>query len=442
MNRKKVTSVIAVILTVIMIFSLLGSILPLTAHAVSESELDRLKQEKNEISGQVEDCRVRIETLREEQANVLERKAALEAQNTFANEQLNIVAREISAYDDLIADKSAELDEALNRENQQYERFRSRVRAMEESGGYNILALLFNAESFGELLTAIDDIECIMKSDRNLEQKYIEARENTEKVKSEYEAEKTEYEQQQTELRKEQKALEKEIEDAFAELDALAAEIKRAEEEQAAAEIQMEAAGAAIQQMINQLMEEKKHQNGQNGTPDAGGDTGSGGSGGSSDSGDSGQGGDSGGMNPGGASGNESFGWPVPCSSRVTSRFGPRIDPITGQVGRMHNGIDIDGFGNAGAPIVAAKSGTVVTAQYDPGYGNYVVIDHGSDKTLYAHMSGFAVSAGDWVDQGKTIGYLGDTGRATGVHCHYEMFINGSRVDPASYYSGLTFWNC
>ena len=52
------------------------------------------------------------------------------------------------------------------------------------------------------------------------------------------------------------------------------------------------------------------------------------------------------------------------------------------------------------------------------------------------------MTAGSWVDQGQTIGYLGDTGRATGVHCHFEVFVGGSRVDPASYFSGLTYYNC
>ena len=91
---------------------------------------------------------------------------------------------------------------------------------------------------------------------------------------------------------------------------------------------------------------------------------------------------------------------------------------------------------------MAAADGTVITASYDGAYGNYVVIDHGDITTLYAHMSGMAVSAGDYVSAGQTIGYLGATGRATGTHCHFEVFVGGSRVDPASYFSGLTYYNC
>ena len=121
---------------------------------------------------------------------------------------------------------------------------------------------------------------------------------------------------------------------------------------------------------------------------------------------------------------------------------GNRIDPFTGEV-RYHSGIDIDGYGNEGNSIIAADGGTVVTATYNDGYGNYVIVDHGNGyMTLYAHMSGRAVSTGDTVTQGQVLGYLGQTGRATGVHCHFEVFINGSRTDPEQFFSGLTYWNC
>ena len=149
-----------------------------------------------------------------------------------------------------------------------------------------------------------------------------------------------------------------------------------------------------------------------------------------------------GGLNPGGAVGTGNLGWPVPCSTRVTSRFGNRSDPFTGET-RYHSGIDIDGYGNDGAPVVASDGGTVVTASYNDGYGNYVIIDHGNGyQTLYAHMSGLAVGAGQSVSQGQTVGYLGATGRATGTHCHFEVFINGERTDPAQFFSGLSYYNC
>ena len=90
-----------------------------------------------------------------------------------------------------------------------------------------------------------------------------------------------------------------------------------------------------------------------------------------------------------------------------------------------------------GKPVVACDGGKVGTAAFSTSYGNYVIIDHGNGyQTLYAHMSGLAVSRGDIVTQGQTIGYLGATGYATGTHCHVEVFVNGTRVNPANYLPG------
>ena len=144
-------------------------------------------------------------------------------------------------------------------------------------------------------------------------------------------------------------------------------------------------------------------------------------------------------LNPSAAVGTGSFVWPVPCSTRITSRYGTRSDPVTGE-NSYHSGIDIDGNGNEGGSIVAADGGTVLTATYNDLYGNYIIIDHGNGyHTLYGHMSGLAVSTGQAVSQGQTIGYLGSTGRATDTRCHFEVFIDGNRTDPAQFFSDMSF---
>jgi murein DD-endopeptidase MepM/ murein hydrolase activator NlpD len=148
------------------------------------------------------------------------------------------------------------------------------------------------------------------------------------------------------------------------------------------------------------------------------------------------------GLNPGAATGTGSLSWPAPFSTRVTSRYGTRSDPFTGE-SRSHSGIDIDGYGCEGSAVTAADGGTVITATYNDGYGNYIIIDHGNGmQTLYAHLSGMAVGEGSSVSQGQTIGYVGATGRATGTHLHFEVFVNGSRTDPAGYFGGLSYYNC
>lgn len=115
-----------------------------------------------------------------------------------------------------------------------------------------------------------------------------------------------------------------------------------------------------------------------------------------------------------------------PASGRLSSKYGARW-------GRLHAGIDIAGA--MGSDILAADGGTVVYAGYNAnGYGNLVKIDHGNGmQTWYAHNSELLVSVGDKVYQGQTIAKLGNTGRSTGPHCHFEVRINGSAVDPLSY---------
>ncbi len=115
--------------------------------------------------------------------------------------------------------------------------------------------------------------------------------------------------------------------------------------------------------------------------------------------------------------------WPV--SGPVTSVFGWRW-------GRMHEGIDI--AAPAGAPIVASAAGRVVYASWMGGYGNLVVVDHGGGlATAYAHQSSIAVTSGQSVGQGQTVGYIGCTGHCYGPHLHFEVRVNGSAVDPLGY---------
>lgn len=136
--------------------------------------------------------------------------------------------------------------------------------------------------------------------------------------------------------------------------------------------------------------------------------------------------------------------WPVPGFTRITSYFGTRKHPITGQI-KTHTGIDIgSNWANNqsiyGANFVAAKDGTVIKASPYPsltsGYGNCVIIDHGNGiTTLYGHGSAILVSVGQQVKQGQPVLRVGSTGASTGAHAHFEVRKNGSPVDPLGYVS-------
>ena len=194
MNNKKVISVIAVVLAALMVMSLMVSIIPVSAYAVTEDEVAAVQAQKKEISGRVKDCKERLDTLKQQQANVLEQRAALMEQNKLTQVQIDLVQEQIDIYNDMIADKAAEVEDAKTREDRQLQKYRTRVRAMEENGGYNILAVVLQSDNFSELLTAVDDMGEIMNSDRALEDQYIAAREETEEIKADYEAVKADYE--------------------------------------------------------------------------------------------------------------------------------------------------------------------------------------------------------------------------------------------------------
>ncbi len=132
--------------------------------------------------------------------------------------------------------------------------------------------------------------------------------------------------------------------------------------------------------------------------------------------------------------------WPVPNYYTVTSPYGYRTHPISGQY-KFHKGIDISGSGIGGKPIVAAADGTVTTAGYNTGgYGNYVVINHGYSNgklmtTHYGHMRSIAVSTGQTVKRGQVIGYVGTTGSSTGNHLHFEVRFAGETTNPMNFFS-------
>jgi murein DD-endopeptidase MepM/ murein hydrolase activator NlpD len=121
--------------------------------------------------------------------------------------------------------------------------------------------------------------------------------------------------------------------------------------------------------------------------------------------------------------------WPV--EGRVASSFGEREDPINGE-GAFHTGVDIDA--PTGTPVRAAADGDVTGAEVGAGYGREVELNHGHDVlTLYGHLSAIAVVAGQHVTRGQVIGYVGQTGRATGPHLHYEVRVHNVPVNPYKY---------
>lgn len=403
----------------------------LPAHAVSQAEIDDLQKKLDALEQQAQEQQDVINDLTSQKARFITRKLALDNKIEINRQMIELIGEQIEIYDEIIAEKQAELDKALEKETAQTELLRSRIRAMEENSTYSYASFIFDSSSVTELLSRIGDVNDIMHYDKTLEEEYMAAREDVESIKKSYEEARHEQELLQNELDTKQAELDAQVEaaytmiadietlsdDAQAEYDAIAEEEAKAEE--------------TLQEAIRKRAAEQAKYN-QNNNSNNGGGGNSGGSGGNS-----GGGGSSGG---GSATSLSNLQWPVPSCTLITSRFGYRVAPTTG-ASTYHGGLDV-GAG-MGASIVAAGAGDVIYAGENGGYGNCVMIDHGNGVvTVYAHMSSIGVSYGQYVTAGQYVGAVGSTGVSTGPHCHFEIRINGAQTDPAAYFSGLSYWKC
>ena len=413
MNKRKIKAAVALCLSVLMMGTVVSEAFPVPAYAVTQSQIDELKEQRNVIRAQRQEKQAIVEALEAEKADVVAQKQAMDERNMYTLQQIQLNNQEIELYDEMIAEKAAELEEAQRLENEQLERYRARVRAMEENGGYNILAIISKSDSFSDMLTAMDDVGEIMESDRQLEDAYIAARENTESVKADYEDTRAELEELKAQLKAEQEELEKDIEEAIQIILDLENDLENRQAEYDAIMAAEDAANATIDKLVAELEAQRAAE------AAAAAAAAGGGSGGS-----------------GNANATGSFLWPVASYVYVSSRFGLRVHPITGET-KSHTGIDI--ASNQGTAVYASDGGSVTLAGWNGGYGNCIMIDHGNGYvTLYGHLSSISVSVGQTVSQGATIGAVGSTGNSTGPHLHFEVLKNGTRIDPEQFFSGLT----
>ena len=395
----------------------------LPAYAVSQAEIDDLQKKLDALEQQAQEQQDVINDLTSQKARFITRKLALDNKIEINRQMIELIGEQIEIYDEIIAEKQAELDKALEKETTQTELLRSRIRAMEENSTYSYASFIFDSSSVTELLSRIGDVNDIMHYDKTLEEEYMAAREDVESIKKSYEEARHEQELLQKELDTKQAELDAQVEaaytmiadietlsdDAQAEYDAIAEEEAKAEE--------------TLQEAIRKRAAEQAKYNQNNNSNNGGGNSGGGGSSGG-----------------GSATSLSNLQWPVPSCTLITSRFGYRVAPTTG-ASTYHGGLDI-GAG-MGASIVAAGAGDVIYAGANGGYGNCVMIDHGNGVvTVYAHMSSIGVSYGQYVTAGQYVGAVGSTGVSTGPHCHFEIRINGAQTDPAAYFSGLSYWNC
>ena len=393
-KTRKLRIVCAALAAFVTVAALLPGISGTDALAVSQSQIDALEEQRDALRAEREEMQAGIDELESQQADVLQQKAALDAQNEVYRQEIELIEEQVSLYTQLVEQKRQEVELATQAESEQLATYRRHVRAMEENGRYTYLSILFGSRSLGELMSNLDMIGEIMEADQRSYEQYTAAREQSEQIQAEYETMLTELDSRQSELETEKAALEVQIDEAtqmIVELEAQLETDRAAYEEQLAKEAALE---ADIQEMIAEL----ERQEAANSIVSTG-----------------------------------TYIWPLP-GYRPGSAYGWRIHPIWGDR-RFHAGEDIGA--PSGTSILAADSGiATVIPDNGNGYGNYIIINHGGGRTtLYAHMSGFAVSNGATVTQGQTIGYVGSTGNSTGPHLHFETRVNGATTDPKGYFS-------
>ena len=412
-NRKThCLRILCALFALLTVFGMTSGLLAPVSAAQSQkilTELQKLREEQSGIQKKRTALSAEIAENKKQTQSVVEQKSDIDRQIELSNETIDNYNAQIQQYSLLIAEKQKELDEAELHETQLQEQYKARLRSMEETGTVSYWSILFKASSFSDLLDRVDMIHEIAKSDQLMMKKLSEATEAVQQSREELEQEQQQMQTARDELAAQEAQLEMQRAEAdalllqiaeecekmtaeyqgyLAQEDALSKQVAKAEKDYYQALAKEEAARLAELNKQNNYVPANKDSSG--------------------------------------------FLYPLPYRVAITDSYGYRTHPVTGKKTTWHNGVDL--AAGAGTAIYATKSGTVTTALRSDIWGNYVVINHGDGfSSLYAHMQGLIVKAGDYVKQGQTIGYVGSTGLSTGPHLHFTIYYNGADVNPMSY---------
>lgn len=418
-QRKVWVSVVAIVLVVLMVGGIVFSVLPVFASAASSSELksklEDLQSQADDIAAESADLQQKIAENQSETQTIVDKKANIDQQIELTRQQVENLNAQIQQYNLLIAAKQEELDEAEAKETELNEMYKIRLRAMEETGNVSYWSVLFNASSFTDLLDRIDMIAEISKADQTMLEELQAAAAEVADAKAEIEESRAELEATKAEL-DEQEAL---LADQRAEADAMITELMSKQDELLATSEMYDALEEQVRQQIldtqtayeDALADEEAQRQIEAARQEAA----------------------SGNISKPSSTSSSGFLYPLGASAVITDAYGYRYHPLYGYY-KMHYGVDLAVA--QGTPIYATKSGTVTTATYGSANGYYVSISHNDGTgSLYAHMTNYTVSVGQYVNQGDVIGYVGSTGWSTGPHLHFEIFYGGSNVNPMDYIS-------
>lgn len=390
----KLKKVIASFTTFTIIFSLYNNIFA--------SKIDDLNTQLKNIQAQKQNAKSQLSNVDEQIQQDMYDLSELESNVEEYTVKLQILQAKV----DDVNKKLEEYEDALQNSSQKYnsaeELYATRLRAIYENGVPSVIEILLSSKGISDFFSKMNVYTSILEYDKSLVGNIEGQKEYIDYVKKDVEVQKLQLEQLKYDVEKSTKALAdaktaqenklEELKSSKTKLEALTKELSNQEKE----------ASAAIATEIKNMKNVDTTFDGQ-------------------------------------------FTWPVPGFNIITARYGVTYSPF-GNVS-THTGTDIAGSGIAGTPILAIESGTVVKAQYgSTGYGNHVIIDHGTNssdgnnyKSLYGHAVTLNVTKGQKVNRGDVIAYVGSTGYSTGPHLHLEIYKNGARDDAIKYYPNMKF---
>lgn len=488
MNKKRILTVMAAAMMAAPTFSTLNVEASSQRMRDLEQQQQELNQKSNELDGEISDREQRMQSLEEEkkqlEADVVELQGNIDELVNRLDEQ----TKEIEKIEEEIQRLNEEIEQLKDQIARRNEQLENQARSVQtHANPADIVDIMMSAESLSDLIGRIGVVSQLVSANQNIVQAQFEdqqaleeteaqvvaEQEEMEKVKAQMEIdrnnlvnqrmaledtimqvaerydmtedernsfinEQTVVAERASNLSKEMRAEQQRIIEAERKRQE---EIRRAEEKarreaeakaraeaEAAAQAEAAAAAQARAEAEAQAQARAEAERRSQASTSSSSSSSNNSSSSSSSSSSSNSSSNSGSNNSAPAS---NSGWARPASGRITSPFGYRTHPVTGQQGSFHAGVDIAGSG----PIRASRAGTVTQASFSGSYGYTVIIDHGNGySTLYAHMQpNLSVAPGQSVSQGQQLGIMGTTGRSTGVHLHFEIRKNGSVVNPMSY---------
>ena len=383
-----------------------------------EQQLQQLEQENQKYQKILDDTKSDI-------AEKEEYKSALVSKVQVLDEKIAVTREKISSLNDDIKEKQDAYDKGLSEVEDQFDALANRLRILYMSGNATDLEIIFGAKDFSDLIDKMELVKSLANSDKELISEIQTKLDELSTKKESLEADKKDLETQQASLKSDQDEFNKLISDNDEILKNLYASNSEAQNSLESAALQSDEIEAKISEYYAAQKAAAEH---------AAQASQSSSSSGSSSSGSSSV------IVPSGSG----FAWPTPGFTYLSSPW--REDRET----YNHGGIDIAGAGIMGTPVVAAADGTVIASNSScthnwgksyscgcgGGYGNYVMISHAGGKmTVYGHLTSLTVSTGQSVSRGQIIGYVGSTGNSTGPHLHFEIRLNGEKMDPLGYTS-------